>query len=361
MRRWSAAGWVGSGVLSVAVLLGSAPAQLATRNDASASAQVQTARRTRLILKDGSYQIVMSYKVLGDRVQFVSAERGGEVEEVPLNLVDLDATRKWEQRHLAELGQESTDGSQRPAPILDPELAREERERAELTPEVAPDLHLVAEDSVLGMDTWQGTPELVPLMQSAGDLNKQTGHSILRGVMNPRAASHQVLVLKGEKAAVQMHVSQPEFYVRLDDDALPSGEALTVDTHGASASEKVPKPGAPSRYAIVRVDVRQDARVVASFSTSNDGTRDGSREGTRRQDDAVNTIQTLLPGGHWAKLVPAEPLLFGEYCLVEILGDNQINLSVWDFGVHPTAPENRDVLRPESPRERRLEHHPKDE
>jgi hypothetical protein len=44
---------------------------------------------------------------------------------------------------------------------------------------------------------------------------------------------------------------------------------------------------------------------------------------------------------------------------VEILGDNQINLSVWDFGVHPTAPENRDVIRPEK-RKTGLEKRPED-
>jgi hypothetical protein len=35
-----------------------------------------------------------------------------------------------------------------------------------------------------------------------------------------------------------------------------------------------------------------------------------------------------------------------------------VNLSVWDFGVHPTAPENRDVIRPEKRRPASLEHRP---
>ena len=51
--------------------------------------------RTRLILKDGSYQIVMSYQVKGKIVSYVSAERG-ETEELPTDLVDWDATHKWE-------------------------------------------------------------------------------------------------------------------------------------------------------------------------------------------------------------------------------------------------------------------------
>jgi hypothetical protein len=103
----------------------------------------------------------------------------------------------------------------------------------------------------------------------------------------------------------------------------------------------------------VRVDVRQDARVVASFNTSREGS-------TRREEDVIQTSSTLLPGGHWTKIVPTERLLFGEYCLIEILADNQVNLSVWDFGVHPTAPENRDVILPEK-RRTGLAHRPSEE
>ena len=55
--------------------------------------------RTRLILKDGSYQLVMSYKIVGNVVRYISAERGGAEEEIPLSLVDLDATKRWEKQH----------------------------------------------------------------------------------------------------------------------------------------------------------------------------------------------------------------------------------------------------------------------
>ncbi len=56
-------------------------------------------RRTRLILKDGSYQIVMSYRIVGDRVRYISAERGGAEEEIPSALVDFEATTRWERSH----------------------------------------------------------------------------------------------------------------------------------------------------------------------------------------------------------------------------------------------------------------------
>ncbi len=321
-------------------------AQLASRTgDSQSTKQSVAPHRTRLILKDGSYQVVMSYKVNGARVEYVSAERGGETEEIPLKLVDLEATQKWEKDHTAP--DPDAPPEDRATPVLDPELAKEEAERASLTPEVAPDLRLAFEDSVLALDEFHGGPELVPLQQAQGDLNRQTGHSILRGVIKPNSSAHQLLTLNGEKADVQMHVPDPTFYIRSDEDAPPNGEALTVDTHGASSSPALKeKPSGPRHYALVRVDVRQGARVVASFNTAPDGT--AQRE--VGQQDIVDTNATSMPGGHWTKITPKEPMLFGEYCLVEILGDRQVNLSVWDFGIHPTAPENRDVLHPEKRR-----------
>jgi len=53
----------------------------------------------RLILKDGTFQMVRKYEIVGDRVRYISVERGGDWEELPVDLVDWDATRKWERDH----------------------------------------------------------------------------------------------------------------------------------------------------------------------------------------------------------------------------------------------------------------------
>jgi hypothetical protein len=309
-------------------------------------------RRIRLILKDGSYQIVMSYRVVGSIVHYVSAERGGAEEEIPVSLVDLDATHRWEKQHTQPATPTDSENPQPPA--IDPELLKEEADRAALTPEVAKDLRLPEEDSTLALDTFRGTPELVPLAQTDSDLNRNTGHNLLKAAVNPLSASHQIVQLKGETSPIQLHVKDPVLYLRIGDETVgnTAGAPLTVDTHGATSNIKSDPEGgsAKSRYVIVRADIRKGVRVIASF-------RIGMLGSGQRQEDVVETTSELLPGGHWLKVTPKEPLDFGEFALMEVISDKAVNLGVWDFGVHPVSPENRDVIKPEPRRGVTLERH----
>ncbi len=293
--------------------------------------------RSRLYLTDGSYQVVLNYRVEGRNVVYRSAERAGEEEKIPLKYVDLAATHLWEQRKAAA----ATGGN---VPELDPALVREEAERAARSPEVAKDLRLPDEDSVLALDTFQGQPQLAVLQQTDGELNRQTTHNVVRAVVNPLSTSHQLVELKGERSAVQLHVPDPVLYLRLDDDTGPAADeapagALQVDTHGARGLTPT-KVSKTSRYAIVRVDERRGSRVVTSFSINLLGEQ-------KRQADVINTTTATLPGGHWMSITPAQSLTFGEYALLEVLDSKNVNLGVWDFGVHPTAGPNRDAVVPE--------------
>jgi hypothetical protein len=90
----------------------------------------------RLILKDGSYQIVRKYEIVGDRVRYVSVERGGEWEELPTDLVDWEATRKWERDH-ANQPVEAPSPAMKEAAGLDKEAAAEREELHNSRPEVA--------------------------------------------------------------------------------------------------------------------------------------------------------------------------------------------------------------------------------
>jgi hypothetical protein len=304
--------------------------------------------RTRLILKDGSYQAVLSYEVKGDRVRYRSAERNGEEEEIPLALVDLPATKAWEQAHDPATAQVA---GQHGPPVLSPELAREEAARAARTPEVAKDLRLPEDDSVLVLDTFRGTPELVPLPQYGSDLNRETAHAVAKKEISPASSPHDLMLLKEERADVQLHVAEPVFYVRLENRGASEdqdGGSFVVDTQGQSG-RSTPAGGAPeSGYVLEHLDVRQGARAVSSL-------RLGLLGSGKPQPDVIEVKIEPLPGGVWEKLTPLQPLEFGEYALVEILNDRTVNADVWDFGVHPTAKENDEALRPEPKRPVHLE------
>jgi hypothetical protein len=293
--------------------------------------------RTRLILKDGTYQIVLSYQIVGNVVRYKSAERNGAIEDVPLALVDLAATVRWKHEHTA--------GNDSGPPVLSPELAREEAARAALTLEIKPGLRLPGEGSVVVLDTFQDTPELVPVPQEGSDLNKETAHAVQKKAIHPASSAHEIVEVPGPRAEIQLHVPVPVFYVRIGvDEPDPSGgNALTVATHGVGAvpDREVSAGGAESSdYVIERLDARQDVRIVDSFRIALLGAN-------RPQPDIIEMREEPQPGGRWLKLTPEQPLDFGEYALVEVLSPQAVNVDVWDFGIHSDAPENVEAIRPE--------------
>jgi hypothetical protein len=299
-------------------------------------------QRTRLILKDGTYQLVLSYKIDGGIVRYRSAERDGEADEIPLALVDLPATEHWQREHTPGTAPEPT--------VLSPTLAKEEADRAARAPEVAPDLHLPEEDSVLALDTFEGKHELVPLPQQGSDLNKETAHEVQKSAINPASSQHRIADIPAEKADVQLHVADPVFFIRLgtDDEGDPGG-GIVVDTHGQSGRATPGGSADASSYILERIDVRQGLRQIDSFRIVTLGTGQPQR-------DIIELKHEDLPGGHWLKLTPVEPLLFGEYALIEIISDREVNLDVWDFGIHPDAKENTEALHPEPRRPSTLQH-----
>jgi hypothetical protein len=308
---------------------------------ATAATQAAAPQRTRLILKDGTYQLVLSYKVVGNVVRYRSAERNGESEDVPIELVDLPATERWQSNHTA--------AQAAPRQVLSPELEREEAARRALTPEIAPNLRLPEEDSMLALDTFHASPELVPVPQQGSDLNKETGHAALKALINPSSIAHRILSIPGVASDIQLHVASPAFYVRIgsvDEDT--GGPALTVDTHGAAGRATPTGGDAESGYVLEHLDVRDDVRIVNSFRIATLGTG-------RQQPDIIETSHQILPGGRWLKLTPKQPLDFGEYALIEVLSDHELNLNVWDFGVHPNAKENVEAIRPEAEKPATLE------
>jgi hypothetical protein len=295
----------------------------------------------RLVLKDGSYQVVAKYQRVGDRVRYFSAERG-QWEELPADLVDWAATEQWAKDH-------APGAAPPPEPVAPsiPEAAaidkEELRERAR-TPDVIPGLRLPDEEGVWALDTYHDQPELVVLVQNTGNVNHQTGHNVLRSALNPIGGIQQTIQIPGAASKVQLHVNEPELYVSLTttDEDVASSSAVTVDTHGGGSAKNKDAISSPtSQYAIVRVrsNLKHNYRVVSGVKVAVTGS-------VTQNEDVIPTTVQFLPGKRWMKLTPREPLTIGDYALMEVLEPGQVNLSVWDFRIDPQGPDNKNAIIP---------------
>ncbi|HEY6489057.1 MAG: hypothetical protein WCC26_20215 [Terracidiphilus sp.] len=291
----------------------------------------------RLILKDGSYQVVRQYEVVGDRVRFLSQERG-DWEEMPSALVNWDATRKWERDH-ATPSPDDVSPSMKEAEDLDKEEADQRADQKARMPEVASGLELPDEDGVFVLDTFRGTPELVELLPSDLSMNQKSRHGL--NTLNPLAGQRATIELDGAHAKVHLHVNDPAIYLSLDSGTTPlTTHAFTVQTNGASGSAGKHGAHSPaSGFAIVRVDERQAERIVGAVHVSPTGT-------VTQSEDVIPAKTEVMPGKHWLKLTPAETLTIGEYALVEILSPSDINQTVWAFRVDPRLGDNPGSLGP---------------
>jgi len=266
----------------------------------------------RLILKDGSYQSVVKYEIQGDRVRYLSAERY-EWEDIPSSLVDWEATKKYE----ADLssGKLATKLEETPE-------EKEEREREEANSlEIAPGLRLPGSGGVFLFDQYQGKPEMAEIMQNGSDVNEVTKgtRNTARSTLNPLASTKQTFELKGAHAQIQSHVTRPTIYVDIDED--PLNDVPLSD-----------------RFRIVRATTRSGVRVVGNIKITATGK-------ISEQNTVVPAKVEKLETGEWVKVTPTGDLAPGEYAVVEMLGTNEMNLYVWDFGVNPNAPANPNLLQ----------------
>ena len=275
----------------------------------------------RLILKDGSYQIVTKWEIQGDRVHYFSAERN-EWEDVPNSLIDWEATRQYEQDR-------ATGKSSPEAQRLEKEIEADKQEEESKAPHVAPGLRLPPEGGVYALDTYLNEPQLIPLDQTGGDINRHTGHNVLRQVMNPVSGAKHTVELAGPSSKLQAHAALPTIYINID----------ASDEEADSPDSKAPAAGLPwDRFRIVRVEVKGDKRIVGTIKVDHGK--------SSPEEDVIPVSAEQLQEG-WIKLTPKSPLAPGEYAVTELLGKEGMNRYVWDFGVHPNAPANLSVIRPD--------------
>lgn len=294
-------------ILAVVLIAAATPA-VAQQTSTEVTTQQQTKR---LILKDGSFQSVVKYEIQGDRVHYLSAERY-EWEDLPSSLVDWDATKKNE----AEFESGKT------RVHIETSEEREEREKEEAnSPEILPGLRLPGSGGVFLLDQYNGKPELAEILQNGSELNQNSNKkSVLRSAINPFGSSKHSFELKEPHAKIQSHVPAPAIYVDIDEGAL----------------NDIPLNG---RFRIARADVKKDIRVIGNLKVTFTGT-------TSEQGNFIPTNVEKIGTGEWVKVAPAQDLPPGEYAVVEMLGPEEMNLYVWDFGVNRQAPANPNVWRP---------------
>lgn len=296
----------------------------------------------RLILKDGSYQLVTKYETKGDRVRYYSAERE-DWEELPASLVDWPATEKFEK--------DRTGNAPVPeAAELDKEVAEEAvREQAKL-PQVAPGLHLPEDSGVFLFDSFQGEPQLDEIQQNAADVSHSTKGALLRQAI-PMAGLKQSIEIEGAHAGVQAHVAVPSLYINEEGDpdrpGASNSAAAKSGTKSPNSSDGPEQPEQPEqavvpfdKFIIVRAEVKGGRRVVGEVKRAAAGK-------VAQEQHAIKTTIDRVTGG-WLKITPTEPMTPGEYALVETVGTEGMNLYVWDFGVNPKAPANANPWKPEA-------------
>lgn len=285
----------------------------------------------RLILKDGSYQSVIKYEIKGDRVRYLSAERY-DWEEMPKSLVDWDATKKYE----ADLAK----GVSHDAQQVDKEVEEEKEEEAARTPLVAPNLRLPMQGGVFIMDTYRDEPLLIEMSQSSSELNKDVKGNILRATINPFASNKQKITVPGAHAKIQVHVPRPEVFFNVDDQQQPAKDKQPTSGNPDKTEDMtlIP-PKAVDRFRFIRLNSKKDSRIVGDVKVT--------ITGKTTQEQTFIPAKGELLGGGWVKISPEQDLAPGEYAVAEMLGEKEMNLYVWDFGVNPMAPPDASAWKPE--------------
>ncbi len=242
----------------------------------------------KLYMKDGSYQMVSSYEVQGDRVRYFSVERS-EWEEVPTSLVDLDATQRaqeeakaTEKKHVEEAREIDQERFYKP-----PETGME----------VAPGLHLPGDDGIFTIDG----KRVVRLVQStSAPVTDKRRAAMVLAVPLPVVKTRSLVVLEGAKAAIRLNDPLPVFYVQSAD-------------------------GLGAKLELVRLKPGKETRVVEDVETSR------GKGGKATEERTTVELERKQVAPNIYTLKPLQPLEAGEYALGELVGE-KLNLDVWDFG-----------------------------
>lgn len=283
------------GAIALAWLLAASEGAQEAQKGSGAAADQGTflPRGKKLILKDGTIQLIQSYEIQGERVRYYSVERS-QWEEIPTALVDWDATRK------AEREETSKDQA-----LVEKVHAEEAARRAapvdiDASIEVMPGVFLPPGEGVFVLDG----KAVLPLTQAEADEKLSKSH-LLKQVLVPIpvVSTRRNIILKGGRAAFRISFSQPEFYMRTEESSEPNLDLIRAKVHGGTRL-------------IEHVDVL--------FTMQKE-----------RRESLPLQLWPVTKGVY--RFTLGQPLAPGEYVLAERAKGEGLNLYVWDFGVDAAA------------------------
>jgi hypothetical protein len=309
---WGGAAWHGLAAAAFFTEQDTASAKKPAERAATPAEPEGVPRGKKLMLKDGSFQLVRNYENKGERVRYFSVERGAW-EEIPTSMVDWDATKK------AEAADERTSSA-----LLEKVHIQEAAARAETPVDV--DASLTVAPGVFlpggeGMFALEG--KSIKRIEQAGAGLKTDKKTVLAQVLSPIpiVPSKRNVEIPGAKATVRLTSQVPEFYLR-EPAPDPDHDSMVLRTgrQGESGPE----------VALVRAKVKGNKRILESIKSM------FGQEISQDRDEIV--IQRWEVAQDIYRFTLSAPLPPGEYALAEILQDG-LNLYVWDFGVdaRPTS------------------------
>jgi hypothetical protein len=276
-------------------------------------------RGKKLILKDGTFQLVRSYERKGERVRYYSVERG-DWEELPAALVDWDATARAETTEQSEedaLAKKihSQEQAQQMETVMDVDASLQ----------VAPGVFLPPGEGMFLIDG----KSVVPLEQ-VGSQIRTDKKQFLKQVLSPIpiVPGKQNVEIPGTRAKVRVKNTQIEFYLR---EAPPDQDRTTPIVKSSRPGESGPE------VELVRATVKGSRRRLESIKSLFGEQLEETR--------ATISVQRWEIAPTVFRFTVSQAIPPGEYALTEILPDG-MNLFVWDFGVDSAtaakpAPSNK--------------------
>ena len=306
---------------AVVVVAGPSAAGAWAGGQSAAGGEARTAtppaiRGKKLVLKDGSFQLVRSYERQGEKVRYLSAERG-DWEELPSAMVDWEATAK------------AAAADDAAATSLVEHIHQQQVESAADVPKDVDASLRVGAGVFLpdgeGMFAVEG--KTVTRLEQTGANTKLDKKRAIEQVISPVPVvpSKRNVVLAGEKAKIRIVPGRDpvEFFLR----------ELPIDPETGSAIVRSANPGdSAPEVELVRATVKGGKRQLESIRALF-----GEKLGTDRQ---IVSLQRWDVAPTVFRFTLSETLAPGEYALAEILPDG-INMFVWDFGVDAGSTEVR--------------------